>query len=158
MAEPLGERLPAQVLRMFDGNDLEAKIGPAHLLVTVDADGTPRPCMLSAGEVLAPAGDRLRVILWAGSQTSRNLARGGRALLCYVDGGDVFYVKGRAHRLPAAAGPGRGLEPFEIRVDEVETDRHQGMPLVSGLRFTVADAERAAVAGAWERQLAALRE
>lgn len=156
MAEPVGERLPAQVLRTFDGSDLEAKIGPAHLLVTVDDDGTPRPCMLSAGEVLAPAGDRLRVILWAGSQTSHNLARGGRALLCYVDGGDVFYVKGRAHPLPAAAGG--GLEPFEIRVDEVETDRHQGMPLVSGLRFTVADGERAAVAGAWERQLAALRE
>ena len=63
MAKSLGDRLPQTVLRAFDGNDLEAKVGPAHLLVTVDPDGSPRPCMLSAGEVLAPDDRRLRVLL-----------------------------------------------------------------------------------------------
>src|SRR4029450_7350934 len=58
MAKLLGDRLPETVLRAFDGHDLEAKVGPAHLLVTVDPDGTPRPRMLSAGELLAPGRPR----------------------------------------------------------------------------------------------------
>src|SRR6266511_2702778 len=77
MSKLVSDRLPERITRAFDGQDLESKIGPAHLLVTTDQDGTPRPCMLSAGEVLATGDDRLRLILWTGSTTCRNLARGG---------------------------------------------------------------------------------
>jgi hypothetical protein len=154
MAKVLGDRLPETVLRAFDGNDLEAKLGPAHLLVTVDPDGSPRPCMLSAGELLATDDRRLRVLLWAGTGTCRNLAAGGPVLLCYVEGSEVVYVKGDPRPLPRQ-GRG-GLERFEIQVRVVETDRHAGLPVTGGITFGV-DGDPAAVARGWERQLAALR-
>ena len=155
MAKLLGDRLPGTVLRAFDGHDLEAKVGPAHLLVTVDPDGTPRPCMLSAGELLAPDDRRLRVLLWAGTGTSRNLAAGGPVLLCYVEGSEIVYVKGDPRPLPREGR--RGFERFEIEVRAVETDRHAGLPVTGGITFGVDGGDTAAVARGWERQLAALR-
>ncbi len=155
MAKSLGDRLPETVLRAFDGHDLEAKVGPAHLLVTVDPDGSPRPCMLSAGELLAVDDRQLRVLLWAGTGTSRNLAGGGPVLLCYVEDAEVVYVKGDPHPLPRQAGG--GFERFEIQVRAVETDRHAGLPVTGGITFGVDGGDRAKLARGWERQLAALR-
>ena len=155
MAKSLGDRLPETVLRAFDGQDLEAKVGPAHLLVTVDPDGSPRPCMLSAGELLAAGDRRLRVLLWAGTGTARNLAGGGPVLFCYVEGAEVVYVKGDPRPLPAE-GRG-GFERFEIQVRTVETDRHAGLPVTGGITFGVDGGDRAKLARGWERQLAALR-
>ncbi len=156
MSKVVGERLPEEITRAFDGRDLESKIGPAHLLVTTDDDGTPRPCMLSAGEVLATGDDRLRLILWAGSATSRNLARGGPVLFCYVVGRELYYVKGTARALPPAASS--KLERFEIEVQVVESDRHEGMPVTAGITFGIGDLDAAKVTAGWQRQLAALRE
>jgi hypothetical protein len=156
VAKPLGDRLPDEVRRAFDGHDLERKVGPAHLLVTVDPDGAPRPCMLSAGELLTADDRHLRLLLWAGTGTSRNLAHGGPVLLCYVEGRDVVYVKGRPRPLPSPPDAA-GFERFEIEVQAVETDRHEGLPVTGGITFGVEGADRTAVARNWERQLAALR-
>jgi hypothetical protein len=156
MSKVVGDRLPEQITRAFDGQDLESKIGPAHLLVTTDEDGTPRPCMLSAGEVLATGDDRLRLILWSGSTTCRNLAGGGPVLFCYVVGRDLYYVKGVARTLPPAASS--KLERFEIQVRAVESDRHEGMPVTAGITFGIDDLDPAKVTAGWRRQLAALRE
>lgn len=156
MSKVVSERLPEEITRAFDGRDLESKIGPAHLLVTTDDDGTPRPCMLSAGEVLATGDDRLRLILWAGTGTGRNLARGGPVLFCYVVGRDLYYVKGTAHALPPAASS--KLERFEIEVQVVESDRHEGMPVTAGITFGIDDLDAAKVTAGWQRQLTALRE
>jgi hypothetical protein len=156
MSKVISERLPEQMIRAFDGRDLGSKIGPAHLLVTTDEDGTPRPCMLSAGEVLATGDDRLRVLLWTGSTTCRNLARGGPVLFCYVVGRDLYYVKGTARALPQAASS--RLERFEIQVQVVESDRHEGMPVTNGITFGIDQLDPAKVIDGWERQLDALRE
>ncbi len=156
MSEPIGDRLPKEILRAFDGEDLERKVGPAALLITTDEDGTPRPCMLSAGEVLAPDDRRLRVALWPGTRTARNLARGSRALLCFVAPGTVLYVKGRARPLDPSAST--GLERFEVAVEAVESDLHAGMPVTQGIAFAVEGRDVGRVVEAWRRQLAALRE
>ena len=156
MSKVVSDRLPEQITRAFDGQDLESKIGPAHLLVTADEDGTPRPCMLSAGEVLATGHDRLRLILWSGSTTCRNLARGGPVLFCYVVGRELYYVKGVPRTLPPAASS--KLERFEIQVRAVESDRHEGMPVTAGITFGIDDLDPAKVTAGWQRQLAALRE
>lgn len=147
--------MPQEVLNALDGEALEQKIGPAHLLVTGDVDGTPRPCMLSAGELLAHDEHRLRVALWSGSRTSENLGRGGSALLCYVTAGRVLYVRGRARRLEGAAA--QGLDLFELQVDSVESDDHPGMPVTSGLRFSVEHPSNSEVLAGWQRQVQALR-
>ena len=151
MAKLLGNQLPGEVLDAFDGRDLEQKIGRAYLLVTVDDDGTPRPCMLSAGEVLVPDDRHIRVMLWPGTTTSKNLARGERALFCYIAPGTVIYAKGPARSL--GPGPGSKLERFELEVDTVESDIHQGMPVKETVVFEVATMDPSKVASEWARQL-----
>ncbi len=155
MSRTVGERLPPEVLEAFDGRDLERKIGPAYLLVTADQDGTPRPCMLSAGEILAPDDRRLRVALWAGTRTARNLARGSPALLCFVTPGTVLYVRGTPRPLPPVEGS--DLERFEIAVSSVESDLHPGMPVTHGIGFTVERGDPSEVVRAWRAQLEGLR-
>ncbi len=155
MSKLVGDSLPAEVLAALDGRDLERKIGPAYLLLTGDEDGLPRPCMLSAGELLAVDERRLRIALWPGTRTAANLARGGRAVLCYVEPGSVLYVRGPVRPLEDASG---ALACFELAVESVESDMHAGMPVTSGIRFAVERGDPASVAEAWDRQLAPLRD
>jgi hypothetical protein len=151
----VGDTLPAEVLEALDGRDLERKIGPAYLLLTGDEDGLPRPCMLSAGEVLAVDERTLRLALWPGTRTAANLARGSRAVLCFIEPRTVLYVRGSVRPLDDAGGE---LRSFELTVDSVESDGHAGMPVTSGIRFAVERGDPAAVAEAWDRQLAPLRD
>ena len=155
MSRPLGNTLADRIVAALDGTSLEAKVGPAYLLVTSDEDGTPRPCMLSAGELLAVDRRRLRLALWHGSRTSANLARGGRALLCHVAPGTVVYVRGAVRSLDA--GPDLELDCYEIAVDTVESDEHVGMPVTSGITFGLERGDPSVLVATWERQLALLR-
>lgn len=156
MTRQIGDRLPDEVMRAFDGHDVERKIGVAYLLATVDPEGTPRPCMLSAGEILAPDDRHLRVALWPGTKTTRNLAAGSPVLLCYVAPGTTFYVRGRPRPLGRSAAP--RLERFEVDVDSVESDAHPGMPVTSAITFEVGSGDVANVAQSWREQLRALGE
>lgn len=155
MSRLLGATLPDDLAAALDGAGLRGKIGPAYLLVTSDEDGTPRPCMLSAGEVLAVDARRVRLALWSGSRTSANLARGGRALLCHVAPGAVIYVRGPVRALDA--GPDLDLDCFELEVDSVESDEHAGMPVTTGITYAVEGDDAAVVVESWEPRLAALR-
>jgi hypothetical protein len=155
MSKLIGDTLPAELLAALDGEELERKIGPAHLLLTGDADGTPRPCMLSAGEVLAVDERRLRFALWADSRTTANLADGGRAVFCYAAPGTVLYVRGAARPLDAPNAD--RLRCFELAVDSVEADGHRGFPVASGISFEVESGEPGEMLETWRRQLALLR-
>jgi len=155
MSKLLGDKLPSEILEAFDGTDVGAKIGRGYLLVTTDIDGTPRPCMLSAGEVLATDERHLRIALWPSTSTSKNLARGSRALFCFVGPGAVFYAKGEPRSL--GPGPGSKLERFEISVTSVESDIHQGMPVEETIVFSISDLDPQKVVDEWTRQLEALR-
>jgi hypothetical protein len=155
MSTPIGDTLPEDLVAELDGTGLADKIGPVYLLVTADEDGTPRPCMLSAGETLALDAKRLRVALWRGSRTGANLARGGRALFCRVAPRTVVYVRGPVRSLDAR--PDLDLDCFELAVDSVESDDHAGMPVTTGITFAVERDDPAVVVAAWERRLAGLR-
>jgi hypothetical protein len=151
VAKHLGNRLPEQVVSAFSGQRIEEKIGLAYLLITTDEDGTPRPCMLSAGEILAVDDGHLRVMLWPGTTTSKNLARGVRSLFCYVAPGVVIYAKGISK--PLGPGPHSKLERFELTIDSVESDIHQGMPVKETIVFGVEGMDTPKVASEWRRQL-----
>jgi hypothetical protein len=151
VSKHLGNRLPEEVVEAFDGDNIEEKIGRAYLLVTADEDGTPRPCMLSAGEILVPDDRHIRVMLWPNTNTSRNLARGGRVLFCYIAPRAVIYAKGWAKSL--GPGPESKLERFELRIDAVESDVHQGMPVKETVVFEVEGMDTSKVASEWRRQL-----
>jgi hypothetical protein len=155
MATLIGDRLPQELREALNGEALEGKIGLTWLLFTADEDGTPRPCMLSAGEVLARDDKALRFALWPGTTTGANLARGARVLFCHVAPGSVLYVRGPAHRIEPAAET--SLDCFELAVESVESDEHAGMPVTSGIEFAVTRDEPAQVADAWRRQLDPLR-
>jgi hypothetical protein len=155
VSRSLGDTLPDALVAALDGTGLAGAVGQAYLLVTSDEDGTPRPCMLSAGELLALDRRLLRLALWPGSRTSANLARGGRALLCHVAPRTVIYVRGAVRSLDA--GPDPELDCFELAVDAVESDEHAGMPVLTGITFSVEGADPAGVVATWERQLALLR-
>ena len=154
MGKDIGDRLPHGVMTAFDGTSLEQKIGPAYLLVSTDPDGRPRPCMLSAGEVLATDDRHLRVGLWPGTHTSQNLARGASIVFCFVSPGTVLYIRGSVHPLPEA--PQAQLARFEIEVASVESDVHPGMPVTQTISFDV-ERNRSEVAANWRRQIEALR-
>ena len=155
MSKLVGERIPAALAEALNGEQLDEKLGPAYLLVTVDADGTPRPCMLSAGEVLALDDRRLRFALWKGSRTCENLSRAGQVLFCHVAPRTVLYLRGPAR--PLTADPAVNLDCFELEVESVESDDHVGMPVTSGITFAVERGDPAAVVAAWRRQIAGLR-
>lgn len=155
MAQVVGEEIPDVVAATFDGDALEDKLGLGFVLVTVDPDGQARPCMVSAGELLVLDRRTIRLGLWSGSSTSRNLAAGSPVLFCHVAEGVVYYLRGRARAL--ASDPAARLDCFELRVDQVETDSHDGLPVTSGITFTVVDPDPPAVLAMWERQLAVIR-
>jgi hypothetical protein len=153
MATHIGDRLPDDLVALFDGTGLAAKVGPAYPLITVDSSGAPRLSMLSAGELLAMSDRTVRIGLWPGTNTGENLASGREALLCFVEPGSVRYVRGTAVRL---AGP-EGVDCFELAVRSVESDSHDGMPVTTGITFDIVRPSRDEVLAAWQRQLAALR-
>lgn len=156
MSKQIGDRLPDEIVRFFDGKDLQAKIGPAHLLVTADEDSVPRPCMLSAGEILVPDDRSIRVALWPESRTTKNLARGGTALFCYVAPGSVLYVRAASRALTSSEET--RMRHFELLVESVESDIHKGMPVTEGLTFAVESMDPATVVASWEQQLGGLRD
>ncbi|MPZ82978.1 MAG: hypothetical protein GEV28_22330 [Actinophytocola sp.] len=155
MAQVVGEEIPDVVTATFDGTDLERKLGLGFVMVTVDPDGQARPCMVSAGEMLVLDRRTIRLGLWSGTSTSRNLAAGSAVLFCHVAEGVVYYLRGHARSL--AADPEARLDCFELRVERVETDAHEGLPVTSGITFTVVDPDPPAVLAMWERQLAVIR-
>jgi hypothetical protein len=155
MARHIGDRLPADLVGALAGTDLEAQVGVAYPLVTVDESGAPRFSMLSAGELLAVDDATIRIGMWPDTRTGVNLVEGREALLCAVVPGSVRYVRGRAVRL--AAPPGAGVECFELTVHAVESDGHDGMPVATGITFTTVRPSRAEVLAAWRTTLAALR-
>jgi hypothetical protein len=152
----VGESLPPIVLEALDGRNLEEKIGPVFLLITTDVDGSPRPCMVSAGEVIAVDYARFRVALWPTSHTSANLSRGSSALFCFVAENAAFYIRGSSRVL--GRSDSSGLEGFEIRVESVESDTHSGMPIREGITFSLDGVTATDVSERWAVQLAGLRD
>lgn len=112
--------------------------------------------MLSAGEILAVDDRHLRVGLWPGTNSSRNMMAGGQVLFCFVAPGAVLYVRGVARDLgPSGATK---LARFEIAVGSVESDVHTGMPVTGAIAFSIGSADPADVVRAWGDQLEALRD
>ena len=151
----LGDRMPASVMAAFDGERLEDKVGLGYLLVTSDPDGSPRPCMLSCGELLAPDDRRLRVALWSGTHTCANLSRGSACLFCYVAEGVVLYMRGTPRHVGVLAR--HHVDCFDIDISSVESDDHPGMPATATFGFAVTGQSVESVVAEWHERLAALR-
>ncbi|GAA0416683.1 hypothetical protein [Streptomyces luteireticuli] len=150
MSVRIGDRLPPPVLQLFGPAESERPEGQCFLLVTVDVDGCPRPCMLSVGD-LCPLDDRrLRAAVWPGSRSTANLDSGRPALLTLAAPPDVFHVRLTPARLPDA--PGSPLARFEFTVTGVDRDGHEGMPVTRPMWFAARPDRREDVLALWREQ------
>jgi hypothetical protein len=103
-------------------------------LITVDISGLPHAALISWYEVVAIDRARLRLALWAKSQTSENLRERRVGTLICVRGGAAYYVKGRVEgesSLPLFPD----LTTFRLRIQQVLEDKKRGIPLLHGIRF-----------------------
>jgi PPOX class probable F420-dependent enzyme len=79
------DALPQAVLGFLSGRHLAT-------LTTLRADGTPH--VVPVGFAFDPGAGVVRVITGARSQKAANAARGGRAVVCQVDGGRWLALEG----------------------------------------------------------------
>lgn len=140
---------------MLDGEDPAAHEGQTFLLVTAPPDAWPHVAMLSVGEVFAPGEDEIRLALWPGSQTTKNLTAEGRGLLMVIASGAAYYVRLRCRRLADASVREKPRAVFSGQVDEVLQDVVDYAEITSGIRFRLPDRER--VLAAWAESVAMMR-
>ena len=149
-----GARLPADVVALLSGDDLDRRVGFTMELLTVDADGWPRVALLSAGEVVAADDAHLRLALWPESRSTANLTRTGRGSLAFVHAGSAFTLRLEASRASDLRGP-EPLAVFDGRVKEVRRDEAAYARLRSGITFELLDEQ--AVVARWRSTVERLR-
>jgi hypothetical protein len=156
MSRALGNAMPARVVTLLDGEKLSEKTHLVFLLVTQDADGYPRPAMLSVGEVLTRGPSELRLALYSGSSTTANLRRAGKLSLALADGGFGYYVRATAREMAVMDPDLAGLAAFDVVVDDVLEDGEPIAEVTSGFTMRLTgDGTR--VLAMWEATIRALR-
>jgi hypothetical protein len=151
---PLVE-IPGPIADFLGGEGLEAKTSLALRLSTVGADGWPHDALLSAGDVLALPGGRIRLAIHPGSGTAANLARDGRLTLTMPVNRGLCELRMKATKL----GEGTAEVPLAFLEARLRTTRHHEEPyadITSGVTVRLHDPD--AVLARWRRQTAALRD
>lgn len=139
----------------MDGTDLSAREGTTFLLITASGNDWPHVAMLSVGEVFAPSEGEVRLALWPGSQTTKNLAAGAFALLMVVASGATYYVRLKCRRLPDAKVGERPHALFSAQVDEALQDVVDYAEITTGIGFRLSDRER--VLKSWSESVEVMR-
>lgn len=143
--------MPEEIFDFLNGNDLDRKLSEAVRISTVSEDGWPHAAMLSAGEMLALDASEIAMLLYDGSNTSRNLARDGRLTLTLPLDHGLCEM-----RLRATANKQEGRHRcFTALVEDVRQHRSRYADVVSGVTFRLHD--RTAVLARWSRQIEMLR-
>ena len=157
MSRSIGTNLPDALAELLDGEGLAAKEGVTLLLLTTTAEGWPHVAMLSVGELVALAPDRLRAALWPASTATRNLTSRPQATIAAVHEGAAYCLRCRARRgvdLDVSSSEA-GLAFFELELEDILEDVVPYAKLTSGVTFTLADGP--AGIARWDERIAALR-
>jgi hypothetical protein len=152
----IGDTLPEQLAQALSGTDLASQVGRTYALLTADERGDVSVALLSAGEVVATDDRRLRIALWPGTTTTRNLMQTGRATLTSIEPAGSFYVRLDARRAADLRTASMSHAVFDAHVTEVLADDVSYAAIVSGIRFDLKDP--AAVVERWQSTVDALRE
>lgn len=139
----------------MDGRDLAKREGLTFLLITSAQDAWPHVAMLSVGEVYAPDDSSISLALWPGSQTTRNLSTGGRALLMFVWSNATYYVRVSCTRQNDASVRGRPRALFTSQVEEVLEDVVDYAEITGGIDFRLKRPEE--VLDAWAESVEVMR-
>lgn len=136
MSKALGNELPQELRQLLNGQDLAGKWGQTIPLVTIDGEGFPHFAILSFGEILTTGPSELRIGLYPGSTTTKNIQARPHLSLLIVLGDSVYYIKGTAHEKPA-----ENIVRFDVGVDQVLVDNEPGAHITSGIGFEMAQGE-----------------
>jgi hypothetical protein len=132
------EHLTEDLFRRLCGVEAWARASHAVMLCTVDADGRPRPSMLSYFEVAARDRHNLRLAVYNDSRTCANLRERGQATLVVIDAGLVCYVTGTVDALvptmrEASYNAKLNLRIDQVVFDEASPDLEPGADVTSGI-------------------------
>lgn len=132
--------LPANVRSLLNGARLEEKVGDTILLITVSETGWPHLAMLSVGEMLAVSPTKIRIALWQGTASGKNLARDGKATFVFILDGAGVYVEAVASPEEPLAFEHGPLDSFMCDVAGVLIDEVDYATLTGGIGFVLPDA------------------
>jgi hypothetical protein len=139
MSRVIGRTLPRSLVDRLSQHDLEARLGVALPLVTVDGDGRPHPMMVSYLEVKAYDPGTVGLVVQAGTGSARNLSSRDVATLSIVEPDLVAYVKLRRLDGPLPVAEDQRLAYFLLAVEEVREDaageEEAGARIVAGPRY-----------------------
>jgi hypothetical protein len=152
-----------ELLALFDGAALAAKIGFCASLVVCDIGGALRTSLLSVGELYAPDEGSLAFALWPTSRAARALTAGGpcRAALTFVHDAWFYQVQLAVEPLPdprAAGAEGPGPAVFLGIIEQGEAQQVAYAHLAGGISFALDGEAGDAVLARWARQIVHLRE
>ena len=156
MSRQLEPEVPAPLAALLESDVLAGAEGFTMLLMTTTPDGWPHLAMLSVGEVVPKAGNRLRVALWPASTAARNLTPEGCATLAAVLDQTSYSVRLKVRRAGNVATPLAGeMARFDAGVEGAAADEAPYAVLEAGVRFRLKDP--AATQARWAELRAALR-
>lgn len=146
--------LSADLHELLNGRDLLTKQHEAIMLMTVTEEGWPHTAMISAGEVIALDSTRLRLAIWSGTTTSRNMIRSEKATLAFVYAGAAHYIKLSLRLLPVLPAAKHPRDRFEADIVAVRSDTSQYAEITTGVQIELKDEE--SVLRRWYETLAEL--
>ncbi len=155
MTREIGNRLPAQLLPLIDGHDLEAGAGETFLLLTQNDTGWTHVAMLSVGEIVATSESEIRLALWPRSNTTENLSRTATATLMIVHGGATYYLRLRTDRRPDLNIEGVSRSFFVAIIEAVLEDTVGYATMTSGPKFRLNHPEK--VLESWRQTVDAMK-
>lgn len=134
---------------------MAAREGLTFELITTTEDGWPHVALLSVGEIVATGSRELRVALWTGTTTTRNLTLNGRATLMVIQGAAAYYMHLSIRRQSDLVLPHGKRAFFVASVEETLEDVVSYAVLTSGVAFELN--EPAQTVAMWEETVEAMR-
>lgn len=154
MSRELGPTIPEPVRRCLQ-DEPERQVGLTILVLSELEAGWTHLAMVSVGELVVAADERLALALWPTSTCAANLGRTSRATLAVVADGLAFSL--RCHvddELPITAGEDPAMRGFVLRVVAAIEDAAPYADLLSGVTYRLHDTQATLVR--WRRTRDAL--
>jgi hypothetical protein len=154
MSRELEPAVPEPVRRCLQ-DEPERQVGLTILVLSELDSGWTHLAMVSVGELVVAADERLALALWPASTCAANLARTGRATLAVVADGLAFSLRCRVDdEFPITAGADPAMRGFVLRVCAAIEDAAPYADLLGGVTYRLHDAQ--ATLDRWRRTRAAL--
>lgn len=135
MSRDLGREIPEDLWEKLRSRDLAPLEGRALLILSLDGAGRIHAAMLSYRETASPDRGSIRLAMWRGSRTSKNMRANPNVTLVAVDDTMSYYLKGKVSVAKEEATTFRGCSVYHFSVDQVLEDREPHLPITGGITY-----------------------